>query len=173
MDQHCTSNRCYGAVENLISDGPNYNPDAYNSDSNVQNTHNCYDYAINNYNIQRQKTHPGESIYGSWEGKDVESCQQMIRRVSIDRKLIPISYNKECPPNTYKIGMMIDPDKDYHFIRQDNSGLWSQKPGNDEARDTDFSGMLLSDPENADFDDIAVGLNYTTKCGYFCIDRSF
>ena len=65
--------------------------------------------------------------------------------------------------------MMIDPNDDYHFIRQDRDGTWSHKPGSSYVRNTDFGNNPLIDPNNADFNYRESGLNYTKKCGYYCI----
>lgn len=158
-------------IDRLISDSPTYDPYNFNSDEKTRNTHNCYDYIMDNYQPQKRKTHPGFTKLGNnLNGSNVRTCSQMMRRLAMDHpEIISIPYNMECPPGSYKIGMMLDPEKDYHFVRQDKTGRWSHKPGKDDATDVDFSDNLLTDPENADFDYQSVGLNYYVKCGYYCI----
>lgn len=156
-------------IDTLISDGPQYNPQEFDK---LKKTHNCYDYAINNIKIQPEKTHPGHTKYGNdLEGSDVHTCNQMELRLMADHpELEKIDLNTECPNGKYKIGMLIDPEEDYHFIRQDTNGLWSHKPGSSNVRNTDFGNRLLKDPTTADFNYKESGLNYTKKCGYYCIN---
>lgn len=158
-------------IDMLVSDGPIYNPNLYVGDK--KNTHNCYDYAMNNSNIQSEKTHPGYTKLGNdLEGSNVRTCEQMEERLKMDHpELQKILLYKECPPGKYKIGMMIDPNDDYHFIRQDRNGQWSHKPGSSNVRNTDFSNSLLIDPSKADFNYKEESLNYTKKCGYYCISE--
>lgn len=78
----------------------------------------------------------------------------------------------DCPHNYYKIGMMIDPNEDYHFIRQDNNGYWSHKPGGGNVTNKDYSGMRITNPEKANFDNTSANLYYDTYCGYYCVDES-
>lgn len=155
-------------IDHLVSDGPTYNPDVFNR---MSKTHNCYDYAINNRKTQSEKKHPGHTKYGNeLDGSNVHTCSQMELRLKADHpELEKVELHKECPVGKYKIGMMIDPEDDYHFIRQDNNGLWSHKPGSANVRNTDFQNKLLKDPSSADFNYEDGGLNYTKKCGYYCI----
>lgn len=155
-------------IDSLISDSPIYDPSSFD---HIKQTHNCYDYAMNNTNKQSEKTHPGYKKLGNdLEGSKVHTCAQMEYRLSLDHpELEKIEYEKECPKGKYKIGMMIDPYDDYHFIRQDRNGNWSHKPGSSHVRNTDFSNKLLVDPTSADFNYQSNGLNYTKKCGFYCI----
>ena len=155
-------------IDKLVSDSPIYNPSLF--DNNKQ-THNCYDYAMNNSRKQYEKTHPGHTKLGNdLDGSNVHSCNQMETRLDLDHpELEKISYEKECPEGKYKIGMMIDPNDDYHFIRQDRDGNWSHKPGSSNVRNTDFSNVLLTDPTKADFNYRESGLNYSQQCGFYCI----
>lgn len=155
-------------IDNLVSDSPVYNPTVFDKN---RLTHNCYDYAMNNTRKQSEKTHPGHTVLGNdLEGSNVRSCAQMEMRLELDHpELEKVSYETECPKGKYKIGMMIDPDDDYHFIRQDKDGTWSHKPGSANVRNTDFNNKLLEDPTKADFNYVSNGLNYTKKCGFYCI----
>jgi hypothetical protein len=155
-------------IDNLVSDSPSYNPDLFEDN---RQTHNCYDYAINNTRKQDEKTHPGHTKLGNdLDGSDVHSCAQMETRLGLDHpELEKIDYHLECPKGKYKIGMMVDPNEDYHFIRQDKNGNWSHKPGSSVVRNTDFSNKLMTDPTKADFNYRSNGLNYTKKCGFYCV----
>lgn len=48
------------------------------------------------------------------------------------------------------IALVIWEYEDFHFLRLDNSGYWSQKSGRTPARDVDGSGNMITDPRNAD-----------------------
>ena len=145
------------------------------SDPEIVKTHNCYDYAIGHLDItQTRKTHPGISKFGNnLNGKDVHSCQQMELRLQSDHpELITTDLNNECPKDYSKIGMMIDPEEDYHLIREDGPGRWSHKPGASKPTDRDFSGNLITDPSKADFNYKEADLNYVNMCGYYCIHEN-
>lgn len=152
---------------------PEYDPIPYFEPA-IRSTHNCYDYAINHLNPdQPKKSQPGRLELGNdLSGSEVSSCEFIEHRLQMDHPEITNSTLTEpCPNGFHKIGLMVDPDDDYHFIRQDNTGYWSHKPGNDLVTNRDFSGRLLLDPENADFNNTNAGLNYTDYCGYYCISE--
>lgn len=48
------------------------------------------------------------------------------------------------------IALVIWPGEDYHFLRLDNDGTWSQKSGRTRARNTDDSQRRILDPRTAD-----------------------
>ena len=76
----------------------------------------------------------------------------------------PIAKGASCPVNYYLIAMSCIPDgSDYHFYRQDASGLWSHKNGGNIARNTDESGNLIYDPEKADRG------RYSVFCGFYTV----
>jgi hypothetical protein len=55
---------------------------------------------------------------------------------------------------------------DFHWYRQDDNGRWSHKIGTSPARDTDASGVQITNPETAN------RAMYTEFCGYFCVDKN-
>jgi hypothetical protein len=74
---------------------------------------------------------------------------------------------------------------DYHWYRQDDNGLWSQKPGTTPAKNTDESSppQLITNPETcnrkekAGFHTMPGGglvpkvLDYDRFCGYFYVKK--
>lgn len=65
--------------------------------------------------------------------------------------------------NKMKIYCAIWPWTDFHFYRRDNNGMWSGKPGYDEATNLDHSGNTISNPSTADRG------NYTEELGYYFV----
>ncbi len=79
-----------------------------------------------------------------------------------------------CPYGTSKIALAVDPNEDYHFWRQDNTGWWSGKPGSMKVTDKDASDRRVYDPSLADrdFTDDNGELNYTEFCSFYCVPRN-
>ena len=96
------------------------------------------------------------------------TCKKVTLRMIKDNPLLkPIEKNMPCPNNYYLIALSCIPDgSDYHFYRQDASGLWSHKNGGMPARNKDESGNLIEDPEKADRG------RYTIFCGYYMVPNN-
>ena len=93
------------------------------------------------------------------------NCKKVTFRMIKDNPVMkPIAKGAPCPINYYLIAMSCIPDgSDYHFYRQDASGLWSHKNGGNIARNTDESGKLIHDPEKADRG------RYSVFCGFYTV----
>ena len=76
---------------------------------------------------------------------------------------------EKCEGKNRKIAVVVDPDQDYHFYRQDSDGYWSHKPGATKVTRLDTSGRLIYDPFLAARDNKASNLNYEQFCGYMCV----
>jgi hypothetical protein len=48
------------------------------------------------------------------------------------------------------VALVIWPDVDFHWYRQDQNGCWSHKPGRGYATNLDNSGNVIPDPQNCD-----------------------
>lgn len=98
----------------------------------------------------------------------------MIVRILGDNPDISMTtFESRCPVNKSKIALVVDPNEDYHFLRQDSNMLWSHKAGARPVKNTDAKQHLIWDPSLADLD-YTVGkgvLNYTVFCGYMCVPR--
>jgi hypothetical protein len=79
------------------------------------------------------------------------------------------TFNRKCPNGHYKVALLLDPHgkKDYHFLRQDNTGVWSHKAGVQEPKQTDGSGNPIIIPHLADHK--YTYYNYSKFCDYYCI----
>jgi hypothetical protein len=65
------------------------------------------------------------------------------------------------------IALALWPNRDYHFLRRDAGGAWSQKRGDTFVTNTLPDGRLISDAE-----DPAVLGGYTQFCGYFRVQTA-
>jgi hypothetical protein len=45
------------------------------------------------------------------------------------------------------VALVIWPNTDYHWYRQDKNGCWSHKPGQTAVRNVDNSGKQIADPK--------------------------
>jgi hypothetical protein len=88
--------------------------------------------------------------------------------------IMPSAFELKCPKGTSKIALIVDEDQDYHFLRQDNNSLFSQKSGGLPVTNKDALGHKIFDVQlanhnwNREFKD---NLNYDRFCGYFCVPR--
>lgn len=154
---------------------PKFNPYIWNR-KDIRKNNNCYSYAIRNLKKNRKsKLQPG-NIAKIPEIKKINyNCNDLIKNVLNDNKdIFKINSEQKCPCNYYKIALFLDksePNKDYHFYRQDNNLLWSHKPGNKKATNLDASNNLIKNPEYADRNYIYTKNknNYTDFCSYFCV----
>ena len=99
----------------------------------------------------------------------------MIARIIGDNSTITqIGFEEKCPPKTSKIALVVDEDEDYHFLRQDRGGWWSQKGGAKPVTNLDASLRPIWDPAlaNNNWTNSQGTLNYDIFCGYLCVPRS-
>ena len=54
------------------------------------------------------------------------------------------------PGQGWYVALVIWPQVDYHWYRQDNNGCWSHKPGQTPVVNVDNSGQPISDPSQCD-----------------------
>ncbi len=139
-----------------VCTAPPYNPEKWNDGGFIQTHNNCYNYA----NDERTDTFAQP---GRWCGDypNPMACTDVYTAASCDG-LIPSSASGQCPNGMHKVYLVVWPGVDYHWYRQDTSGMWSHKPGQTRARDRDDSGNPISNPETANTG------SYTSRCGYMC-----
>jgi len=137
-----------------------YNPDFWNTAS-VRPHNNCYNYARN----WRTDTfaQPGRA-HGAQTGTMM--CANVTTAAMADGlkkrcDCLPIS---EWPRRL--MALVVAPNWDYHWYREQRGGFWGHKPGSTAARNVDNNNALVVNPETA-----ARG-PYTDFCDYFYAGRS-
>lgn len=186
---------------------PPYEPSRWNKKQEIRETHNCFAYAMN-INDPKQITdckknkdcdvpfhQPGSaSGHNGFTSTRDKSCSEMIARILGDNPGIRMStFTAQCPPETSKIAIVVDPKEDYHFYRYDDKGQiinqtggsvtpdvdfeeghWSHKPGGTEVTNKDSTGHLIYDPKlaNRDYRKNGGRLHYNVFCSYLCVPRT-
>jgi hypothetical protein len=166
---------------------PKINDTFWNKRPAVKESHNCFAYAMNTVEtdlIKKCETdkgcnvgfpQPGYASGHSQFNKDVnKGCLDMVHRLWGDNPDIKATkFHLRCPYTTSKIFLIVDPKRDYHFLRQDPDGYWSHKPGSMDVTRIDSSGRPILRPDRALFiyKNHKEPLEYTRFCGYFCVPR--
>ena len=167
--------------------------DAWNKNKSLKETHNCFTYSMNVVDTKLIKKcnetancnvgfhQPGyASGYGHFPEKRRKGCIDMVSRMWGDNPDVrAIKFHQRCPEGTSKIALIVDPKRDYHFLRQDKvdnqeeNGTWSHKPGSMDVTTKDASGRPILRPDRALFvyKDSKDSLEYTKFCGYYCVPR--
>jgi hypothetical protein len=137
---------------------PHYNPGPWNDQFNVEEN-NCYNYATDK--MQNNFAQPGghvESINDICTGCRCDNVSAKALSDGLHRCTSGV-----CPPCHHKVALVMAPNRDFHWYRQDDDGTWSHKPGDGPARNVDDSDNPILNPETADRGP------YTDFCGYFCV----
>lgn len=167
---------------------PNYEPERWNVHQEIRETHNCFAYAMNindpkqvidckkNKDCNVPFHQPGSaSGHDGFTSKRKKTCPEMIARILGDNPGIrQINFTDQCPKETSKIAIVVDPSEDYHFFRQDTNGMWSHKPGGTPVTNLDASKRRIYDPKlaNRNYTDSGGHLNYSVFCSYLCVPRT-
>ena len=168
---------------------PDYDPERWNSNLFIRKSHNCYMYALNIQDpVQIEKCmntkdcnvpfdQPGNpSGHPKFTDRDPKTCPNLILRLKGDNPfhITPSTFEHQCPNGSSKIALIGDEDQDYHFLRQDSNGYFSQKSGSLPVSNVDASGRMMYDVSLADHDWSIRGdpLHYDNFCGYFCVSRT-
>ena len=164
---------------------PKYQPALWNIDEHRE-THNCYAYFMNildSFQIEKCQQmkncdalpfpQPGNAAgYTPFKTNEPKTCPNMIARILGDNSNITMTtFEEKCPPLTSKGALVVDENEDYHFLRQDVGGWWSQKGGAKTVTNRDASGRPIWDPALAN-NRWSNTLDYDIFCGYFCIPRT-
>ena len=180
-DHRCTRKSPMNGYE------PAYEPWRWNNKKELRETHNCFAYAMNihdpkqvracqlNKNCKVPFHQPGSaSGHPGFRTRRLKTCPDMVARLLGDNPSMKMTtFTGKCPPHTSKIALVVDPDEDYHFFRQDSNGMWSHKPGGTPVTNMDANEKLIYDPAIASRDYTVSGskLNYDTFCAYMCVPR--
>jgi hypothetical protein len=173
----------------LSGSEPTYGSTKYNKNIEIQDTHNCFAYAMDYLDIPDQskcsKTgcdvpfhQPGrQSGYPKWSKIKGKRCPDLIGRLKGDiPSIYRTTFTQKCRRGFNKIALVVDPLSDYHFYRQDKKrkidkySLWSHKPGGTRVTQLDASKHLIYNPELADRDykEGPEPLHYKKFCSFFC-----
>tara|TARA_Y100000591_G_C21849946_1_gene711056 strand:+ start:774 stop:1358 length:585 start_codon:yes stop_codon:yes gene_type:complete len=164
---------------------PIYQQHIWNDNKFIKESHNCYAYFLNDINhnlknIYEQEDEQNRKILNPQPGhycgmtKRVNyketTCENLINRVLCDNNNIKVidsmNDNFDCGPNHYKGALLINPEKSYHFYREDEGGMWSHKDGGNIVTNLDYSGNKINDPKYSDTGE------YTKFCSYFCVPNN-
>lgn len=136
-----------------------FNPGFWNNDPTTRSRNNCYNYASN----WRTNTfaQPGR---GCGHMYTAITCSEVTRAALCDG----VHRRFDCFPDSekprYLVALVVAPGpgfRDYHWFRKQSGNFWGHKPGGTAARNTDNSGVLITNPETANRGP------YTQFCGYF------
>ena len=171
-------NKIYNNSELFVK----YEPDIWNNNKYLQNSHNCYAYMLNDINddlvyIYEKEDKKDRKILNPQPGHycgmtkyvnlDDTTCNKIVNRVICDNPNITFHSNlPTCTSNYYRGALAVNEGKQYHFYRQDEDGKWSHKDGGGIATQLDDSDNKIIDPKDADRGE------YNKFCGYFCIPEN-
>ena len=144
-------------------------PQKWNDNDNIKNTHNCYTYALGKIIPGLgSKAQPGyASGFDHIDDNDYD-CASFRERLKKDS---PGSYlekfDNSCIPGFYKVFLALDPQNDYHWWKQNSSQYWSHKPGSTDVVNVDSDGKKIKNPliANRKYD----SLNYYKPCFFACV----
>jgi hypothetical protein len=169
---------------------PAYDPDRYNKDKLVQETHNCWSYASNVLDPAQLTQCDGKPagcklLYhqpGGTKGQsddlrfeDARICKKVTSLMKLDvPDITATTFSDKCPVGMSKIALVVHPGEDYHFYRQDNDGWWSHKDGANQVKRYDSEGKPIWNPKTAarDYRPRGSFLNYSDFCGFYCVPRN-
>jgi len=162
--------------------------DKWSNNIYLKDSHNCFAYAIDTIDPKMIKDckedpecnvgfpQPGyEAGYKRFADQKEKGCGDMVSRLWGDNPKVEASrFEYVCPKGTSKIALIVDPKRDYHFLRQDKDGYWSHKPGSLSIKRVDSSERPIIRPDRAIFlyNNKQEPLMYTDFCGYFCVPRN-
>lgn len=168
---------------------PSFNPDRYNNDPRVQETHNCWAYGMNVLDPEQLTQCLGQGVGckmlyhqpGGTKGlsdrlmtEEGRSCPVVEDLMKADvTDITNTTFRGRCPTDKSKIALVVDAGEDYHFYRQDADGMWSHKDGANKVKRYDAEGKPIWNPKTAarDYRPNGSFLNYENFCGYYCVPR--
>jgi hypothetical protein len=124
------------------ADAPVYNPAIWNTPA-VQPHNNCYNYANNQ--ITNTFAQPGRATGHMYTAL---TCPAVQHAAQSDGLVPHANFNDPLAAgHGWYVALVIWPNVDYHWYRQDKSGCWSHKPGSTAARNVDNAGHAITDPK--------------------------
>jgi hypothetical protein len=126
---------------------PRYEPNAWNSDLQILENNNCYNYANNK--VTNTFAQPGR---GSGQESTTLTGREVAAAAVRDglEGLAASDAPQMTPVEGHFAALVIWPGTDYHWYRLDDTTQWSHKPGQTPVRDHDNSGRPITDPKACD-----------------------
>jgi hypothetical protein len=164
----------------IFSDNNSFNENPF-----VRESHNCYMYFLNKKNKEVvelckkdypkyklcRRAQPGYISGHNLLNKNDYKCPVIMKRTLADNRNIYRATDKEkCIPSHYKGALVVAPNRDYHYYRENDDGQWSHKPGYKPSSNFDSNNNRIINPRNASRD-YGGTLNYKDFCGYLCVPR--
>jgi hypothetical protein len=161
---------------------------SYNKNIHLRESHNCYNYFLNNKSINAIKTcknidyeregscrrpQPGYAAGMKLMTTKDYTCKTIKNRTQRDNPSILDATEKEtCKKGYYKGVLVVAPKRDFHYYRLNDDGVWSHKPGGTKTSVVDSNNKPILNPRLAGRKYGKKGsLNYTDFCSYFCVPR--
>lgn len=137
---------------------------------NLTDKANCYAYMLNTSTYSGHKLQPGElagKVFTSLTSSSIISASKLDMPY-LNKSLRTSTYSEVPGYREYKVALVIAPNYDYHWYRQDADGGWSHKRGLTAIDFRDASGNSIRNPQTADRN-YGNGLNYSTWGGWYII----
>tara|TARA_B110001450_G_scaffold256382_1_gene286651 strand:+ start:57 stop:809 length:753 start_codon:yes stop_codon:yes gene_type:complete len=165
----------------IFSDNNSFNDNLY-----LRESHNCYMYFLNKKNNEVvrmcqkdyhkhklcRRAQPGYVSGHPMLGKHDYKCPKIMGRTLSDNpNIYEIGEFGKCAPTHYKGALVVAPNRDYHYYRENDDGQWSHKPGYKPSTNYDSKNNLILNPRKA-MRDYGGTLNYKDFCGYLCVPRN-
>jgi hypothetical protein len=166
-----------------------YEPQRYNGNPEIQDTHNCWSYGLNVVDKKQFGQCKGKGKYceplyhqpGATKGLTKRLYKEEERRCDVVEELMKAdipsiqktTFHQRCPRGTSKIAMAMHRGEDYHFWRQDSNGWWSHKDGANPVKTYDAEGLPIWNPKTSarDYRPRGSFLHYKDFCGFYCVPR--
>ena len=94
----------------------------------------------------------------------------MKRTLKDNKRIFKVNKYDRCPKEFYKGALVVAPNRDYHYYRLNDDGIWTHKPGYKPSTNVNSENKPIHDPEEASRD-YGGTLNYKDFCGYLCVPR--
>jgi len=126
----------------VAADAPAYDPNAWNSDPTITTENNCYNYANNQitYTFAQPGRHSGHPA-NAMECPSVQQAAISDGLATSADFSTPLAHGQG-----WYVALVIWPDEDYHWFRQDSTGCWSHKPGGTDVTNLDDSNNPITNP---------------------------
>lgn len=138
---------------NVAACAPPYEPAMWNF-SPTQPNNNCYNYA--NDRVTNTFAQPGRYHSAQYTAL---TCASVQPAAVADGLVAAANFTQSLTDGWY-VALVIWPNVDFHWYRQDKVGCWSHKPGGTPVKNTDDSGNPITDPKTANRG------GYTQFCSY-------